>query len=112
MPLMKRKNTDIMDFNFRSDYKQVLYLQEKTESFFMDCFRKNHEDMRVIQSSDDQGQIDINNSLKFFNFKFNIVESFSIGVFRRTEKLLELFFDRISACLLTRMIDGDPHQQV
>lgn len=33
---MKLRNVDVLDFNFRKDYKQVLYLHDKTTGYFHD----------------------------------------------------------------------------
>jgi hypothetical protein len=41
-PLMKLKNIDILDFNFRCDYKQVLSVQEKeNDNIFSECISQN-----------------------------------------------------------------------
>mgnify|MGYP006950377356 FL=1 len=34
--MVKLRNVDVLDFNFRRDYKQVLYLHDKTTGYFHD----------------------------------------------------------------------------
>jgi len=40
-PLIKLRNTDILDFNFRKDYKQVLFLHDKSNGYFADLVADN-----------------------------------------------------------------------
>lgn len=46
---MKLKNMDIMDYNFRSDFKQVLYLQENSENLIAECMQEIFYYMKLIK---------------------------------------------------------------
>jgi len=48
---MKRKAIDIMDYNYRSDYKQVLYLKESDCSVINRCIVANFKDLFHHQCS-------------------------------------------------------------
>lgn len=48
-PLMNRKQRDVFDYNYRSDFKQVLYLKHQDNNLIRECTFLTYLDLRGIE---------------------------------------------------------------
>ena len=64
LPLIKKKNMDIMDLNFRADFGEVLYLQQtQSKRFVSQYIRENLKKIEDIKVKWTMQQIDINQKI-------------------------------------------------
>ena len=103
-PLMKLKNMDIMDYNFRSDFKQVLYLQENSENLIAECMQDIFDYMKLIKYDNIKKQLDINNDLSEMMLKIESLSEIGMSITTKWEKLQMIFYDRQIRIILSNKI--------
>ena len=85
--MLKRRNIDILDYNYRSDYNQVIYLQEQKENLLRECLSHNLDNLSSLQTKYLNFHIEINGKLGLMNNKLHLLSNVAIRVFQRAENV-------------------------
>ena len=95
-PLQKKKNADLLEFNQRQDYGQVLILKSKEQDQLLRiCLKQNMQDLGIFVHEKLKRQIDVNALILTIERKFLRLTHRGFKIHQKFEKLYRILLYRI-----------------
>ena len=95
---MKMKNIDILNFNFRNDFQQVLCLYDE-KNFFQDVTKTNFLELGKKLFNQNNEIVQINNLLKETSDKIDTMFKLGIEIFDKSEYVQNLVYSQLFRAL-------------
>lgn len=113
LPLIKKKNMEIMDLNFRADYDNILYLQQtQSKKFISSYIRENLQKIEDVKIKWTMQQININKQIMRISSKVDQLICTAFEIAQKTEKLLQFLFGHYKTAIANGELKVDDSRQL